>query len=794
MDRGILLSGFLVSICLTGSPSIVFAAERSVGIEEIVVTARRREETAQKVPIPITAVTGESLRDRGGFDIRDLERVTPNMTYVNSPVAKNSAQIFLRGIGQINWGPAQDPKIGTYLNGVYLGRPQGGIFDLLDIERVEVLRGPQGTLYGRNTTAGLLHVITKQPEHEFSSRVKVGVGERNQRLIAGTVNIPFTDSLAGRFTVQHREQDGYIKNSFDGSDWNDANSINARGAILWAPADTFEATLNIDGQRVREKPSLASCNFLGPDDGATAGGLEGIAYSFGTYDAIKDNCNAQGYLRGYEDDPDDESTIDSYGISLNMSWDIEGVGELTSITGFRDMEERNGSWGFISDSSVGSVIEIQQPPGRNNEFSQWSQEFRLAGTAFDDKLDWVTGIYFFSEDARQLFDVPLFRNMVAPDCAVVPQFCAELFPGSGVLTNGFIAQLVQGGSNTLDYDATNESQAAFAEATYRFTDKLSVTAGIRYTEDDRELSLRQTLIDGSEDVGYVCPDGSVKVDSKCSREAGSQSEVTPRVIFSYQAADDFLIYGGWSKGYSSGGINQTPRLETYQPEISKNWELGFKSEFWDSRVRLNMTGFYNTYEQQQQSVGRLINNQPVVAILNAQEATLFGFETELTIVPAEGWFITAVHGYTHGEYDEFSVLDVSIGPAPLLVETTALRDLSDFKVIRGSPYTYSLSVAKDFNFNSGASVTSQVGWSYRGRRFDDLDSPPHSRQAKYGLLDARVTWRLSNDKTEISLWGTNLLNREYSLNKGGAPDATLQRINWGPPSTVGIEVTHSFDG
>ncbi|NOX50716.1 MAG: TonB-dependent receptor [Gammaproteobacteria bacterium] len=777
----------ILTICFV--PQLSIAEERGVsGIEEVIVTARRREETAQTVPIPITAVTGEMLRDRGGFDMRDLSRVTPNLAYANSPVAKNSAVVFLRGIGQVNWGPAQDPKVGTYLNGVYLGRPQGGIFDLLDIDRVEVLRGPQGTLFGRNTTAGLIHVITKEPHNEFEAKVKVGGGENGQQLYAGTVNIPFGDTFAGRFTVQHREEDGYVDNTFDGSEWNDQNSQNGRASFLWTPADSFEAVLSLDAQRVREKPTLATCNFLGPDNGALAGGLEGLAWVFGTYDDVRDNCLAQGYLRGYEDDPDNDSKIDAWGVALTLRWDIEGIGELTSISSYRDMEERNGSWGFISDSAAGNVLEIHQPPGRDNTFDQWSQEFRLAGTAFDDRLDWVGGIYFFSEDARQLFDVPLFRNMVAPDCALVPQFCLDL----GGITFGQIVQGVAAGSNTLDYDATNESQAIFAEGTWHFSDKLAVTAGIRYTEDDRELSLRQTLIDGSVDAGYVCPDGSAKIDSTCSRTNDGQSEVTPRVIVSYQLAEDLMVYGGWSKGYSSGGINQTPRLEAYQPEVSKNWEVGFKSQFWDQRVRLNITGFYNTYEEQQQSVGRIIDNQPVVAILNAQEATLFGIETELTVVPAEGWLITASHGYIHGEYDEFTVSDTMTGPPPALVETVEIRDLSDITVVRGSPYTYNISVAKDFNFSSGDSVTAQVGWSYRGRRYDNFESPAFTRQAKYGLMDARITWRLRNDNTTISLWGTNILDRKYTASRGGEPDDNIQRINWGKPSIFGVELTHLF--
>ena len=311
-------------------------------IEEIVVTATREEASAQSVPIPVTAVTGEQLRDRAAFQISDLTRVTPNLSYVNSPVGKNSANIFLRGIGQINWGPAQDPKVGVYQNGVYISRAQGGLFDLVDIERVEVLRGPQGTLFGRNTTAGLIQVITRQPSDEFEADVKVGGGTDNQEILLGILNVPFDETLAGRIALQHREQDGYVHNSFDGKDWNDKNADTGRATLLWTPAENFNATLGLDYQRVREKPSLATCRFLGPQNGATAGGLEFFAWAFGTYDAIRANCINQKAYKSYEDDPDNRSDIDQWGSTLTLNWNIEGIGEITSITAYRTMEEING--------------------------------------------------------------------------------------------------------------------------------------------------------------------------------------------------------------------------------------------------------------------------------------------------------------------------------------------------------------------------------------------------------------------------------------------------------------------
>ena len=189
----------MVAISITPSQVRAESASARGGIEEIVVTARRREETAQKVPIPISAFSSEQLSERGITEIKNIEQITPNMDFQNSGTNKGAAQIFLRGIGQVNWGPTQDPKVGTYVDGVYLGRPQGGVFDLFDVDRVEVLRGPQGTLFGRNTTAGLIHVVTNNPTNEFEGKVSAGAGNDGQISTDAMINMPIIDGvLAGR--------------------------------------------------------------------------------------------------------------------------------------------------------------------------------------------------------------------------------------------------------------------------------------------------------------------------------------------------------------------------------------------------------------------------------------------------------------------------------------------------------------------------------------------------------------------------------------------------------------------
>lgn len=760
-------------------------------IEEVVVTARRRDETAQSVPIPITVVSGEDLEVRGSLDMRDLERVTPNLSFKNTTVNRNTAQVFLRGVGQTNFGPGQDPKVGIYLDGVYMARSQGAVFDLIDIERVEVLRGPQGTLFGRNTTAGLVHVVTKRPVDTFEAEVRTHVGDDGQLGAAVTLNLPLTENLAARISAQHRESDGYVENRVDGSDWFDEDAQNARANFAWTPSDQFDAVLSLDYQRVREKPGLSSCEWAGGDDPSQWGGLEGLAVLGGFAGDIKATCDADRPYSGFEEDPNDSNKVDAWGAALTMTYDLSPNLQLTSVTAYRDIEDVNGSWGIGGDSLAGDTVSIHQSDDRPSKHDQFSQEFRLSGTAYDEKLTFVAGLYHFNENSAVNVQVPLFEGWVPPDCTVDPFniACFPAFPGA---TFGDLILQTQAASNSSEYEGENESNAIFAEATYSFTDELSLTAGVRYTKDERKLSVMSELITGAENPGFICPDGSPPVARSCSK-SDDWTETTPRVIVDYQLTDDVLLYGSWSKGYSSGGFNQDPALARYEPEISKNWELGMKSMFFDRRLRFNLTGYHNSYDNQQLTVLRTIRGQQVNVILNAQEATLYGVELELQALLGN-WTFTFTGGTTEGEYDKFEVQDVLLGPPPEFTETVVTRDLSDNELVLGSPYTASLGIGYTMPLAESASLDFNVGYSYRGRQYNDLDARDNIRQDAYGLLDARVTWKLSNGRSSFSVVGNNLLDEEYFSLAFGETGAVRNGFYWAPPRRVRLEFRHYFGG
>ena len=765
-------------------------------IEELVVTARRREETVQEVPIPVTALGGEALKDRAADDLTDLTRLTPNMNFNVSGVSRNAATVFLRGIGQVNWAPSQDPKIGTYVDGVYLGRPQGGVFDFLDIERVEVLRGPQGTLFGRNTTAGLVHVISNRPRDEFDYSVGAGVGNDNARRVEGMLNIPLNDVLAARVAFQHREADGYVRNVSTGEDWGDENSMSARVSFRWTPNERAHADLIIEAYRAKETALLASCEWASPHNGAEAiaagRAVLWAAWIFGDYDDFRDVCNNTSPYRSNDNDPDNSSDAETYAVTLDLSVDL-GFADLTSISSFRDLTSYNGSWGWGTDSlQTPGLLEVLGT--HDDEGDQWSQEFRLAGTAMNDRLDWVFGVYAFEENNVIDLDVPIFRGAVPPDCAVWPVWCAPapaflgLPPG---FTLGIFASIIAGGRNQT-MDGTNSSQAVFGEVTWQIADAWSLTAGARYSRDKREFVRSQELIGGALDPSLACRPGAgpLRNGRTCSDDV-SFNEVTPRAILSWDVADNVMLYAGWSKGYSSGGFNQDVAIRPYEPEISGNWEGGMKSTWGNGTRLLNITAFHNTYENQQITVSRIVNGQPTADLINAQEASLFGVEGEFRFELPANWYAQGTFGWMNGEYDEFTVEDnLGIpGVSQIIVE----RDLSDTETIRGAPYTYSLAVGKTHVLANGGTLAGQVGWAFRGRVYNTLETYQSSRQGKYGLMDARLTWALPNGQTTISVTGNNLLGRVYYL---GAVDlsapgdiGTISKY-WGEPRRFRLEVTH----
>lgn len=801
----------IAALCLLSPMGAPVAQEsEATGIfEEIVVTARKREETAQSVPIPITALSEEALESRNVIEIQDLEKLSPNTSIQYSAVNGTASEVFLRGIGQINWAATQDPKIGIYVDGVYLSRPQGGLFDLWDVERVEILRGPQGTLFGRNTTAGLIHVINKQPVFEREVDLHVGLGSDDHRTLGLTFNTPLLNNLALRFSVYDKETDGFIENVITGNDRGNENSTTYRASLLWQQ-ERLSAQLSYDRFEADELGPLGSCRFTGPENPFAATGLPQVAAIFGSYSQMRENCLATSRDHSSDTAPDESAISEVDSFTLTLSYDLDWA-EVHLITATREIDNFNGSWGWVMGNGPGTnFLEVLDNTSENRIFSQ---ELRLSGST--SRLDWVVGAYLFEEDSEESVGVPLFRDVPVPSPLVWPFFYAptgQRNPDGSRQTLGDIAIATQVfGSRWQAYDVTNENRALFGEITYQVSERLDFTLGVRYTEDDREFTRIQTLYGGGFDPGYNCPGMptiqlapgfSVATSDRCTQEVGYE-ETTPRGILSYALSDDVMLYASYSVGYSSGGFNQDVRMRAYLPEISDNWEFGFKSFLADGRMRLNATAFHNSYENQQITVGRIVDGQPTADLINAQEAVIWGLEVELLSGLTDRLSLALALGHIDGEYKEFTVEDNLSDPITL-APIVSVRDLSGtgFGTPDGDRLTADVSLQHRLPLARGGELSSSIGFSYSDELWYTLENIPSSKVDGYWVSDLRITWYLANDRTRISLWCNNLFDEEYvntQLNQSG--DVEIGGMNaslgmstdyWGEPRRWGLEIKHSL--
>ncbi len=793
------LKSTLLCLSLLSIPTISFSADEDVSVfDEVVVTARKRAENSQSVPIPISALNEDQLEMRNIVELTDIEKLAPNLSIQASAVNSGVLEVYMRGIGQANWAIPHDPKIGLYTDGVYAARPQGGLVDLYDLQRVEVLRGPQGTLFGKNTTAGLINIITNQPTQETEAKIRLGAGSDSHQLIEGMFNTPLSDSLAFRFSFLTKETDGFMINSITGKDRGNEDTTSFRAQLKYE-IDAYSANLAFSRFDQDERASLGSCRFTGPENGALSGGLGAVANIFGIYDALKANCRSTTKEVSLDTSPSEKNTAEKDSITLTQLFETQ-IGTIESITNYSELDAFSGTWGWVMGNGPGvNFLEIHDD---TMSHEQWSQELRLSGST--ENMDWVIGLYAFEEDGESVLDVPLFRG-VNPS----PLLPAAL---AGVALQTKLLGSEQQGSIT-----NMQNQAIFFEGTYGLNDKLDLTIGARYTEDEREYTRSSRLYEDAAAIGmpgtfnlfYACP-GMVTnafgfaTSDRCTRSV-EYSETTPRAILSYQQTDDVLFYASYSKGYSSGGFNGDVAMRRFLPETSDNYEFGMKGEFLENRLRVNATMFSTSYENQQVTVGRIVNGTPIADLVNAQEATLEGMEFEILAQLTDSLVLSAMVATFEGEYDEFIIQDnTSVANADGSLSTIVVeRDISDTGFGGNDDrLTWDLSLMHTYDLGDGSDIQSTIGISYHDEENYTLEDVPSSVADDYELVDARITWNLADGQSSIALWGTNLTDEDYvntMLSQSG--DIEIGGTNfslgmttdyWGQPRRYGIEYRRNF--
>jgi len=731
-------------------------------LNTVVVTSQHREQNLQDVPIAVTVVNQAYIESRGITSIEGLSTLAPNLKIEKTPGNTTAAQISIRGGVTINPALTWEPTVGLYLDGVYIGKTQGSVFDVADIERIEVLRGPQGTLYGRNTLAGAVNIISKKPSGEFGGHVEVGVGNYNLRQARGSVDFdqigPFRIKLAGML----RERDGIIDivdNPIAGvttagpRSTSELDTIDRKSALL---SVQFDATENLvidyafDYSDADQKPKFSQIigvsdgNIFDPTSPFYVGGPVGDQFFGFPLDLY---TNADRQFTGSVDGEVFEK-MTTFGHTLTGTLDL-GWGELKSITGLRSLE-----WDDALDLD-GSPLPLAHTQ-RLSDYDSFSQEFQLTGDT--DKLSYVAGIYYFSDDGNT--DNP---------------------------------QFFFGGANRFDsqYGFETDAYAVYGQLDWKATDRLTLTGGLRYTNEEKSIDRRLTLL-GAPDIPLV-PAGT----------SGNETfdSVSPTVIASFEAADNINIYGKYSEGYKSGGFNgeaSTAALVTrpYKAEKVRSYEAGLKSTFNEGDISLNAAAFYNEHKDMQLSVFTA-EDASGSDIRNAGEAHMWGLELEGVIQPTDNIRLSANYAYLNPEYDEFIVFDQTLN---------ADIDVANDRAFPHAPeHTFSfIADARVWSGSLGA-VDLSADYQYTSEYFTfpyalDRNAPQNafnSQAEARGLVNARIAWTeipVAGNELEVAVWARNLFDEEYTANfiDFGPSFGGLTNGYFGDPQTFGVTLKAKF--
>jgi len=674
------------------------AAEKSIILEEIIVTARKKEESLQLVPVSVTAISADNLEARSLLSLKDVGQFTPNFSFASHGQGGNSAGlIYIRGIGQSDPQITNEPGVGVYLDGVYFGRMQGLDLEMMDLERIEILRGPQGTLFGKNTIGGAVNIVSVKPSNKFSAKTQITAGSFNRIDANVSINLPIvTDKLAARFSGATRNRDGFGSRT-DGAEMANVNSLSGRGTILLTPNESLEILASFDATRIREKgpihklvavaqpPLVGLLNMFLPvpyDD-------SWLTDSDFTSQATGSNANE----------------IDLWGVSLTAIWKAESY-TLKSITAYRS---NKSFYGLDPDGSPIVIID-EAIRGKQHQFSQ---EFQIDGVSLNDRLEWVAGVYYFTEKGE----------ISAVD---------NVFP---VLFNIIGLDL----SFSTDLNIENKSYAAYGQGTYAITEQLSLTTGMRYTYEEKYGDVFR----------YRAPTGAVVIPFTDKKE--NWDSFSPRVGMEYRWNQDVMTYVSAAQGFKSGGFNgradAADGFTTYDPEKVWTFEAGLRSDIFNNKLRFNATVFLSKYKDIQFTVIRGNEaGEPTSQVDNAAKADIKGVEIELTAVPVEGLILNAALGLTDAKY-------TSINPGSDITINSSFINTPKWTFVLAGQYTIPI--------NDSFEVVSRIDYAYKSKIFYDAANSPFIVQQGYGLLNGRLSLKSTDGSWSVSVFGTNLTNRHY---------------------------------
>jgi len=725
--------------------SPVSYAEEVFGIEEIVVTARKRSESIQDVPVAVSAIDKE-LGEANVRRLDDIQNYSPNLLIGRTNGIASGAAISIRGVSSNESDKSFDPAIGVMMDGMFLGTSSGVLLQNFDIERIEVLRGPQGTLFGKNTTGGIINVIRGRVTKEWGADISGTFGDHGREDIKAVVNAPLGENAGIKLFGASIQSDGYIRNTTLGKDVGGDDIQNFGFAVQWEPTDSLDLKLHYEKHKDQSdqgayhnhnEPAELTC--LAEIIGLT-GGASGCASSAGD-DEDHNSANGTNY-----------SDNDYNTVIATVNWDL-GSYLLTYIGTSRDMDEQNNQH---FDGSASNLLDM-------NFFNDWHQkshELRVT-SQFSDTFEFVAGLYLWDVEYEQRWDVNHLHYTLSL-LGVIPVPLSPTVSSS----NG--------------QEQETESIAAFFSGDWHVNDKWTLNAGVRWTREEKDF------IGGNGGVFYDPAAGDPIPGLLDPQPFDDEwTEVTPKVSARYTHSEDLMFYGSYSEGFKSGGFfgrqanyNLSP---TYEPEYVKNFEIGMKSTLLDGRMIINGAIFSSDYEDKQEQILIPVNLANVATVVrNAGELELDGIELEMMFQITPEWYVRASYGYIDAEYASFTA---DLNGDGIITDNSGLTP-------RFTP---------ENTFGLTTSYTRPVGpgelhatLSYRWT--DDTESSPdnHPRGHRDSIdnLSGTVTYMWDDGRYRITAFGRNMTDERAS----GGPyiGGLTQARAWTEPATYGVEFAFSL--
>lgn len=691
------------------APAAAATPPEAVSLDEIVVTAQRRSERLQDVPVTVTAFGAEEVRQARIREIDDVATRTPGLNFDAFPASQ--PRIAIRGIGSSDRGAAGDPSSAVFLDEIYLGRPAAVAFDAFDVSRIEVLKGPQGTLYGRNVVGGAINVVTNRPDFDgVDAAGEVTAGNYERYEAAGYVNAPFADGKAAfRASGSWRTHDGYVKNTFTGGRVEDQDTRSGRLQLAVQPKESLRLLVTVDGTLDRGAGPGQHVLDLDDTDPLSA---------FWTID--RDRKHTAGSTDGYQN-------RDTWGVRGQMDWDLS-FATLTYLGAYRDLDY-HVAYDFDGGNPSTNFIDIS---GGNDEDSHFaSHEVRLSALP-DSRIQWVAGFYKY--DSKTLRDDILALDIGGQGAEIYAQ------------------------------DAKLDSYAVFGDVTVPVGDKLSLIGGLRYSKDKKDYRVSNTEGDSvfrADDVFDV----SV---------SGTYDAVTYRAGANYHPAEDQLYYVMVSKGFKSGGFQDTPSsaedaAQGFEPEYATQYEVGQKSTFLNGALTWNNTLYVMKYSDLQTKRTDGLN----IITDNAGKATIKGYETYLSWRPFARARLVASYGYTDARFDEFE-------PEPGV-------DYAGNQISRTPKHKVVLSPSYDLSLGERGELRFAVDYRYESHIYDDNSNTGPEQRPATNFVDGRIVYSAPSDKLALSLWGKNLSNEVTRTYQGTFLGANFGAYN--PPRTFGVTLS-----